>query len=60
MIYLIYCKNLFKGHNVSPPSITIKGKKVTIIYIGEKTASSIIVLGNWRSTNKGLKLDPNL
>jgi hypothetical protein len=26
MIYLIYCKNFCKCHNVSPPSTTIKKK----------------------------------
>jgi hypothetical protein len=27
MIYLIYCKNICKCYNVSPPSITIKKTK---------------------------------
>jgi hypothetical protein len=29
MIYLIYCKNFCKCHNISPPSTTIKKKKKT-------------------------------
>jgi hypothetical protein len=28
MIYLIYCKNPCKCHNVPPPSTTVKKKKV--------------------------------
>jgi hypothetical protein len=27
MIYLIYCKNFYKFHNVPPPSTTIKKDK---------------------------------
>jgi hypothetical protein len=30
MIYLIYCKNFCKCHNVPPPRKTIKGKKERI------------------------------
>jgi hypothetical protein len=31
MIYLIYCKNLCKCHNVPPPSITIKSHSSMIV-----------------------------
>jgi hypothetical protein len=27
MLHLIYCKNIYKCHNVLPPSTTIKKKK---------------------------------
>jgi hypothetical protein len=30
MIYLIYCKDICKCHNVPPPSTTIKKKKFSI------------------------------
>jgi hypothetical protein len=32
MTYLIYCKNVCKYHNVTPPSITIKKTKLFIIF----------------------------
>jgi hypothetical protein len=32
MIYLIFCKNICKCHNVPPPRTAIKKKKNTFIY----------------------------
>jgi hypothetical protein len=30
MIYLIYCKNFYKYHNITPPRKTIKKKEVRV------------------------------
>jgi hypothetical protein len=40
MIYLIYCKNFFKCHNVSPLSTTIKKKEPGEEYISILIGSS--------------------
>jgi hypothetical protein len=42
MIYLIYCKNLYKCHNVPPPITTIKEKSIQ--HLSEFLLSSLTSL----------------
>jgi hypothetical protein len=35
MIYLIYCNNFYKCHNVYPPSTTVKKKKENNVHVFE-------------------------
>jgi hypothetical protein len=52
MIYLIYCKNICKCHNVPPPSTTIKKEKKFF----KKTLSS----GDSKMAARGRKQKVNL
>jgi hypothetical protein len=42
VLYLIHCKNLYKCHNVPPPSTTIKGKGKKKVHRKNQTSNYIL------------------
>jgi hypothetical protein len=52
MIYLIYCKEFFKHHNVSPPSTKIKkkekNKKAQVSWLIKIQKKIITKMTNWK------------